>query len=342
MRQPLLDILRCPVCGTEGGFELENESVNKTEVYSGHIRCVCCRMQFPIVQGCCDLLPHPSQAVAQERAAQATVEKRTIESSPEYARMVKNDPEMRDFILSLPQGYPDMAVLAPVVEYAVSKLKLTGSETVLDIGAGMCWTTAAFAAKGCKAVAIDISTLYMPRSRFFCNDGRYFDRIIADMTEFPVATGKFDIVFANAAVHHSPDLAKTIEEMARVLKPGGRLVLANEPVAGRYERKRIREFGRDEIVDGFNENIYRLRQWKELLIEFGLKPRFEIPSAGIAEKTTARLRRNGQDSVIRKLLLRSLQVPLARHILMIIARPFALRFYPFNVLIWATKNGRTR
>ncbi len=321
----------------QNGFELQDASSNETEIYSGHIECRQCRARFPVVQGCCDLLPHPSAAVVREREAQAGAEARTLQNVDGYDALVRDDHAMREFILSLPGGYPDTALLAPTVDCAVASLGLTGGETVLDVGAGMCWTTAAFAACGCRAVALDISTLYMPRSRFFCDDGRYFDRLIADMTSFPVASGRFDIVFANAAIHHSPDLAKTWMEIARVLKPDGRAILVNEPVAGRFERRRVCDFGKDEIDDGFNENIYRLGEWKLVIQDSGLNPRFEILAAGIAEKVRARRAAEAGAPAFRRLALRLLENRATRFLALLLLRPLALRFYPFNVVITARK-----
>ena len=41
-----------------------------------------------------------------------------------------------------------------------------------------------------------------------------------------VADGAFDLIFASAAVHHTLKYENALEELVRVLKPGGRLVLA--------------------------------------------------------------------------------------------------------------------
>jgi SAM-dependent methyltransferase len=57
-------------------------------------------------------------------------------------------------------------------------------------------------------------------------------RDAADLSCF--RTGEFDLVFACAALHHTLKYSNALEELLRVLKPGGRLVLAetlgNNPV----------------------------------------------------------------------------------------------------------------
>jgi SAM-dependent methyltransferase len=45
----------------------------------------------------------------------------------------------------------------------------------------------------------------------------------------PYADGTFDLVVGHAFLHHLPDYAGAIAEMARVLRPGGALLIAGEP-----------------------------------------------------------------------------------------------------------------
>jgi SAM-dependent methyltransferase len=52
---------------------------------------------------------------------------------------------------------------------------------------------------------------------------------VADAEALPYEDGTFDLLVGHAVVHHLPDLDTSFKEMARVLRPGGRLVLAGEP-----------------------------------------------------------------------------------------------------------------
>ncbi|HWC78941.1 MAG TPA: class I SAM-dependent methyltransferase [Pseudonocardiaceae bacterium] len=65
-------------------------------------------------------------------------------------------------------------------------------------------------------------------------DGR-----VADAERIPYEDNTFDLVVGHAMLHHIPDVQKTLREVLRVLKPGGRFVFAGEPtkVGDFYARK---------------------------------------------------------------------------------------------------------
>jgi len=52
---------------------------------------------------------------------------------------------------------------------------------------------------------------------------------VADAEALPYPDASFDLVVGHAVVHHLPDLETCFKELARVLAPGGRLVIAGEP-----------------------------------------------------------------------------------------------------------------
>lgn len=54
---------------------------------------------------------------------------------------------------------------------------------------------------------------------------------VADAEALPFADDSFDLVVGHAVVHHLPDIAAAFAEARRVLKPGGRFVIAGEPTA---------------------------------------------------------------------------------------------------------------
>ena len=62
----------------------------------------------------------------------------------------------------------------------------------------------------------------------------------ADMRQLPFADGSFDVVVSRAAIHNlyvAEDRAKAIREIARVLKPGGRALIADIRHLSQYTRE---------------------------------------------------------------------------------------------------------
>jgi 2-polyprenyl-6-hydroxyphenyl methylase / 3-demethylubiquinone-9 3-methyltransferase len=75
--------------------------------------------------------------------------------------------------------------------------------------------------------------------------------IVGDVTALPLADGVADVVVAGEILEHVPDLPGTVAELARVLRPGGLLLLdtLNDTALGRFititagERLRIAPAG---------------------------------------------------------------------------------------------------
>lgn len=93
--------------------------------------------------------------------------------------------------------------------------------------------------------------------------GMEVDGRVADAESLPFADESFDLVIGHAVVHHLPDVAQSFKEMLRVLRPGGRLVIAGEPtrvgdrIAGRVKQlTRIQVklaaaiLGADRVLEG--------------------------------------------------------------------------------------------
>ncbi|MCP4641770.1 MAG: methyltransferase domain-containing protein [bacterium] len=337
MRRDTASLVRCPRCEAEGQCTVQVQIEDAVEVVSGILVCGACGAEFSIERGCCDLIVSPTDAVQSEQDAQGR-----IESEGRRDALARgDDPDdidaLRTFVQGLPDGYADTEEHAPAVRDVIERLAPQPGETVLDLGAGNGWTTAMLADRGCHAVASDVSTLYLPRGRFFAEAGRVFDRVLADMTTIPLVSNGFDAVFANSAIHHSADLAKTAREIARVLKPGGRGAFVNEPVVGPFERRRRERFGRIEREQGFNENVYDTREWRAAFTAAGLDVRFTIADAGIEEKVRRRMDRPEYASPLKQAALTLLARRGLRNACLGGLRAPLLWFYPFNVVIWLRK-----
>ena len=127
-------------------------------------------------------------------------------------------------------------------------LTLRGNERVLDLGCGRGAVLLIFARRlaAGRAVGVDIwrtqdqSGNAIEATRQNAEADGVADRVelhTADMSELPFERDSFDIVVSNIAIHNIGDASRrerVIEEAVRVLRPGGRLLIADLRHIGRY------------------------------------------------------------------------------------------------------------
>lgn len=104
---------------------------------------------------------------------------------------------------------------------------------VLDVACGPGVVTAALAPHAETVTAFDATEAMLGKARARCEAAGLTNVAFetGDVHELPFAAARFDGVVSRLAVHHFADAGRSFREMARVLKPGGVLVIADVTVS---------------------------------------------------------------------------------------------------------------
>jgi arsenite methyltransferase len=110
---------------------------------------------------------------------------------------------------------------------AIRKAYLRPEMVVADVGAGTGFMTAGLAPLVRKVYVLDgsASMLAVARQNLKGFDNLVFQEV--DGLSLPLADNSLDVAFANMYLHHMPDPLAAIRELARVLRPAGRLVITD-------------------------------------------------------------------------------------------------------------------
>jgi ubiquinone/menaquinone biosynthesis C-methylase UbiE len=76
---------------------------------------------------------------------------------------------------------------------------------------------------GHRVVGVDLTSAMLERARANVPEATFIE---ADLREIPLGDEQFDLAVSALALAHLPDLHPAIAELARVLRPGGRLVIS--------------------------------------------------------------------------------------------------------------------
>jgi uncharacterized protein YbaR (Trm112 family)/2-polyprenyl-3-methyl-5-hydroxy-6-metoxy-1,4-benzoquinol methylase len=224
MKQALLTILRCPVCG--GAIEPDEFS---EELEEGTLRCLSCGESYP--------LEHGMPLMLSDRLPGIADKKREIAGWVEKAKGEDWYVPEEEVDTNLPYVCRELGWDDPVWasnEYSFSRFLerwVRPGMRVLEVGAAKSWASQHLVPRGCEYVATDVladENIGIGRGAFFAERVGHYERVQADGEHLPFATGSFDLTFCVATLHHALDLPKMVSEMARVTKRGGAVVALNE------------------------------------------------------------------------------------------------------------------
>jgi ubiquinone/menaquinone biosynthesis C-methylase UbiE/DNA-binding transcriptional ArsR family regulator len=158
------------------------------------------------------------------------------------------------------------------VESAIEKIaKSKNIESHLDIGTGTGRLLELFAKHTQRSVGIDVShaMLSVARANLERSVHKHVQVRPGDVYALPFAPGSFDLVTLHQVLHYLEEPVRALGEAARVLKPGGRLLIVDfAPHGNEFLREkfahRILGFSHEQMQRWLNEAGLRLAKVQDL------------------------------------------------------------------------------
>ena len=134
---------------------------------------------------------------------------------------------------------------------AEALLRLMPPMTIADLGAGEGAFALLLAARARKVIAVDSSArmIEVGREQAARHAIRNIDFRQGDMEEVPIGADEVDLVFFSQSLHHALHPERALAEAARILAPGGRIVILD---LAKHRFEEARELYADEWL-GFSE-----------------------------------------------------------------------------------------
>lgn len=119
--------------------------------------------------------------------------------------------------------------LADIHELVVSRLDPQRGERWLDLACGTGAVAERAARAGADVVGVDLAAVLVETARErAAEQGLEIDYRVGDCEDLAgVADGSFDIVSSTCGIMFAPDHEATARELARIVRPGGRIALVN-------------------------------------------------------------------------------------------------------------------
>lgn len=113
------------------------------------------------------------------------------------------------------------------VRETLSRFEVTSGQSVLDVGCGtgVLLERLAATAPGARLSGVDLSPEMLGEARKRLGTAIPLERSHAD--DLPFADREFDVVVSTNALHYFPNPSAALDEMARVMRPNGKLVITD-------------------------------------------------------------------------------------------------------------------
>lgn len=152
-------------------------------------------------------------------------------------------------------------------EYVIEKLELNQSDVVADLGAGNGYFTLPIASHTEETVyAVDIESkmIEMLKERATAADIENIEYVNSDLEGMPIDDHSIDKVLIAFVIHEVPGIVNTLNEIKRILKPGGTVMVIEweaveseegPPLHERFPSKKLMKIIQDH---GFEATLFEL------------------------------------------------------------------------------------
>jgi ArsR family transcriptional regulator len=215
------------------------------------LRSPACTEAGRLVRGVLDFVPKDDPVLALDRRRLAALRQtRAVSADAYFRRHAAEWDRIRS--LHIPESDVEAAIRNLLPRCRVGDL--------LDIGTGTGRMIKLCAADADRAIGVDLSRemLAVARANLEGPDFRHCTLRRAPAENLPFADASFDVVLSHMVLHFLPDPARAVAEAARVLRPGGRMILVDfarhdATILGPAHAHRWPGFS-DETIGGWFEN----------------------------------------------------------------------------------------
>ena len=138
---------------------------------------------------------------------------------------------------------------------ALAAAGVESGKTAADVGAGTGFISQGLIQEGLRVIAVDQSEAILNEMKRKFGDIDAIDYRVGNAQDLPIPDQAVDYTFANMCLHHVESPPDAIREMARILRPGGRLVITD---ADEHDFEFLREEHHDRWL-GFKRSD--IRDW---------------------------------------------------------------------------------
>jgi 27-O-demethylrifamycin SV methyltransferase len=167
------------------------------------------------------------------------------------------------------------AAAAALTEQMITRLAPVDGDRILDVGCGLGVPSFQLArASGVSVVGVSNSRRQIDQANERSRAGGLADRVrfeYADAMALPFEDASFDRAWAVESMLHMPDRGTVLSEISRVLRPGGRVAVADV--------LQLREVGAEQqkLIDEFNKSnslcsVITVAEYRRLMERVGLTP----------------------------------------------------------------------